>query len=69
MLFRRFIDDIIWLTLAEMHNQLIEQEITSAFAHSVLELMFRSACKAGKTDRFSITAKLLIILYFLLNNL
>ena len=49
-LFRRFIDDIIWITATETSNQRIPQTLTSALAQSGLELMLRQACKAEQTN-------------------
>ena len=48
-LFRRFIDDIIWISASEMSNERIGQALTSAFESSGLELTFRQACTAEKT--------------------
>jgi len=39
--FRRFVDDVIWITASEMSNERIWQErTTSAFAHHGLEITF-----------------------------
>jgi len=48
-LFRRFIDDIIWISALEISNERILQALTSAFENSGLELPFRQACTAEKT--------------------
>jgi len=48
-LFRRFIDDIIWISASEISNERIRQALTSAFENSGLELTFRQACTAEKT--------------------
>ena len=48
-LFRRFIDDIIWISASEISNERIRQALTSAFENSGLELTFRQACTAAKT--------------------
>ena len=48
-LFRRFIDDIIWISASETSNERIRQALTSAFENSGLELTFRQACTAEKT--------------------
>ena len=40
-LFRRFIDDIIWISVSEISNERIRQALTSAFENSGLELTFR----------------------------
>jgi len=48
-LFRRFIDDIIWISASEISNEHIRQALTSAFENSGLELTFRQACTAEKT--------------------
>ena len=48
-LFRRFIDDIIWISASEISNEHIRQALTSAFENSGLELTFRQACTAKKT--------------------
>ena len=40
-LFRRFTDDIIWITASKTSNEGIRQELTSAFAHSGLGLTLR----------------------------
>ena len=47
-LFRRFIDDIIWISASEISNERIRQTLTSAFENSGLELTFRQACTAEK---------------------
>ena len=51
-LFRRFIDDIIWISASEISNERIRQALTSAFENSGLELTFRQACTAKKTGEF-----------------
>ena len=48
-LFRRFVDDIIWISASEISNERIRQALTSAFENSGLELTFRQACTAEKT--------------------
>ena len=48
-LFRRFIDDIIWISASEISNERIRQALTSAFENSDWELTFRQACTAEKT--------------------
>ena len=48
-LFRRFIDDIIWISASEISNERIRQALTSAFANSGLELTLQQACTAEKT--------------------
>ena len=48
-LFRRFIDDITWISASEISNERIRQAITSAFENSGLELTIRQACTAEKT--------------------
>jgi len=48
-LFRRFIDDIIWISASEISNERIRQALTSAFEISGSELTFRQACTAEKT--------------------
>ena len=48
-LFRRFIDDRIWISASEISNERIRQALTSAFENSDLELTFRQACTAEKT--------------------
>jgi len=48
-LFRRFIDDIIWISASEISNERIRQALTSAFENSGLELTFRQACTAEET--------------------
>ena len=48
-IFRRFIDDIIWISGSEISNERIRQVLTSAFENSGLELTFRQACTAEKT--------------------
>jgi len=47
-LFRRFIDDIIWIATSKLSNENIRQAITSAFTNSGLELTFRQACTADQ---------------------
>jgi len=47
-LFRRFIDDIIWIARSKSSNESIRQALTSAFANSGLELTFRQACTADQ---------------------
>jgi len=47
-LFRRFIDDIIWIATSKLSNENIRQALTSAFVNSGLELTFRQACTADK---------------------
>ena len=47
--FRRFIDDIIWISASEISNERIRQALTSAFENSGLELPFRQACTSEKT--------------------
>ena len=48
-LFRRFIDDIIWISASEISNERIRQALTSAFENRGLELTFRQACTAENT--------------------
>ena len=48
-LFRRFIDDIIWISASQISIERIRQALTSAFENSCLELTFRQACTAEKT--------------------
>jgi len=48
-LFRRFINDIIWISASETSNERIRQALTSAFESSGLELTFRQAYTAEKT--------------------
>jgi len=48
-LFRRFIDDIIWISASEVSNECIRQALTSAFENSGLKLTSRQACTAEKT--------------------
>ena len=48
-LFRRFIDDIIWISASEISNERIQQALTSAFENSGLELTLQQACTAEKT--------------------
>jgi len=50
-LFRRFIDDIIWISASEISNERIRQALTSAFENSSLELTFRQACTTEKTGK------------------
>jgi len=45
-LFRRFIDDIIWISVSQISIERIRQALTSAFENSCLELTFRQACTA-----------------------
>jgi len=52
-LFRRFIDDIIWISASEMSNERIRQALTSTFENSGLELTFRQACTADKTSELN----------------
>ena len=40
-LFRKLIDDIVWITASEVSKEHIRQMLTSAFAYSGLELTFR----------------------------
>jgi len=47
--FRRFIDDIIWISASEISNERIRQALTSSFENSGSELTFRQACTAEKT--------------------
>ena len=48
-LFRRFIDDIIWISASEISNERIWQALTLAFENNGLELTFRQAYTAKKT--------------------
>jgi len=48
-LFRRFIDDITWISASEISNARIRQALTSAFESSGLELTFGQTCTAEKT--------------------
>ena len=45
-LFRRFIDDIIWISASETSNERIQQVLASGFANSGLELTFRQSWAA-----------------------
>ena len=47
--FRRFIDDIIWISASDASNERIPQALTSAFENSGMELTFRQACTPEKT--------------------
>ena len=47
-LFRRFIEDIIWIATSESSNENIQQALTSAVANSGLELTFCQACTADQ---------------------
>jgi len=47
-LFRRFIDDIIWIATSKLSKEIIRQALTSAFANSGLELTFRQAWTADQ---------------------
>jgi len=47
-LFRRFVDDIIWIATSKLSNENIRQALSSAFANSGLELTFRQACTADQ---------------------
>jgi len=49
-LFRRFIDDLIWVATSQLSNESIRQSLSSAFANSGLELMFCQACTANQKD-------------------
>jgi len=48
-LFRRFVNDITWITASETSNGGIRPALTSVFAHSDLELTFRQTCTADQT--------------------
>jgi len=50
-LFRRFIDDIIWISASEISNERIRQALTSAFENSGLELTFRQTCTAKQKGK------------------
>jgi len=47
-LFRRFIDDVIWIATSKLSNENIRQALTSAFSNSGLELTFRQAWTADR---------------------
>ena len=51
-LFRRFIDDIIWIARSESSNEGIQQALPSAFANSGLESKFRQTCTADQKGEF-----------------
>ena len=48
-LYRRFIDDIIWITASEMSDERIQQALISAFANAGLELTSGQACGVEQT--------------------
>ena len=53
LLFRRFIDDIIWITASERSNERNRHElatITSAFSYSGLEATYRQAYTTEQTS-------------------
>ena len=47
-LFRRFIDDIMWISASETSNERIRRAPISSFENSGLELTFRQACTTEK---------------------
>jgi len=66
-LFRRFIDDIIWIARSESSNENIRQALTSVFADSGLELTFRQTSTADQKGEVEFPdAALLTIIFDLL---
>ena len=48
-LFRRFDDDVIWISASEISHGRIRQALTSGFPNSGFKLTFRQSCTAEKT--------------------